>query len=208
MYQPSHFVQHDRAQIAALVATYPLATLVGTQGGALAADHLPLLYDEHEGPHGTLRGHVARANALWRLCDAQPVLAIFHGAQAYVSPSWYPTKAETHKVVPTWNYAVVHAHGTLRAIDDAAWLRAFVTRLTARHEAGRPAPWAVSDAPADYIEQMLRAIVGIEIVVERIDAKWKTSQNRNAAERDGAARALAQEPSEAARTMAALIPRG
>jgi transcriptional regulator len=125
-----------------------------------------------------------------------------------VSPSWYPTKQATGKVVPTWNYAVVHAHGTLRAVDDAAWLRGFVTRLTATQEGNRAPPWAVDDAPADYLEQMLRAIVGIEIAVTRVEAKWKVSQNRNAADRDGTVQGLSREPGEAARMMAALIPRG
>ena len=131
-----------------------------------------------------------------------PVLAIFRGPQAYVSPSWYPSKAGTHKVVPTWNYAVVHAHGVLEAVDDAPWLRALVGRLTDHHEAPRPAPWSVDDAPADYVQQMLRAIVGIRIPIERLVGKWKVSQNRSQADRKGVAHGLGDDP------MAALVRRG
>ena len=132
------------------------------------------------------------------------MLAVFGGAQAYISPSWYATKAETHKVVPTWNYAVVHAHGRLRVLDDAAWLLDFVTRLTARHEAPMAQPWAVADAPADFVQQMLRAIVGIEIPVERLVGKWKISQNRSEADRSGVAAGLAAGDADAL-TMAALV---
>ena len=187
MYLPAHFEQHDPQALAALMREHPLAALVsqGTEG--LTADHLPLEFDEDS---RTLRGHVARANPLWRGADGQPVLAIFRGAQAYVTPSWYPSKVVTHKVVPTWNYAVVHAHGTLHAVDDAAWLHALVTRLTDHHEAPRAAPWAVGDAPADYVQQMLRAIVGIELRVTRLVGKWKVSQNRSASDREGVAAGL------------------
>ena len=137
MYLPAHFEQHDPQAMAGLMREHPLAALVsqGTEG--LTADHLPLEFDDAS---RTLRGHVARANPLWRSADGQPVLAIFRGAQAYVTPSWYPSKAATHKVVPTWNYAVVHAHGTLHAVDDAPWLHELVTRLTQHHEAPRAAP--------------------------------------------------------------------
>jgi transcriptional regulator len=189
MYLPRHFAQEDPAQLQALMVASPLATLVSTGPEGLTADHLPLEYDAVT---GTLRGHVARANPLWQQADGQPVLAVFGGPQGYVSPSWYASKAEHHKVVPTWNYAVVHAHGTLHAVQDAPWLHALVSRLTAHHESGRAAPWAVTDAPEDYIAQMLRAIVGIEIPVARLLGKWKLSQNRSAADREGVARALAQ----------------
>jgi transcriptional regulator len=189
MYLPRHFAQEDPAQLQALMVASPLATLVSTGPEGLTADHVPLEYDAAA---ATLRGHVARANPLWQQADGQPVLAVFGGPQGYVSPSWYASKAEHHKVVPTWNYAVVHAHGTLHAVQDAPWLHALVSRLTAHHESGRAAPWAVTDAPEDYIAQMLRAIVGIEIPVARLLGKWKLSQNRSAADREGVARALAQ----------------
>ena len=141
---------------------------------------------------------MARANPLWRHADGQQVMAVFRGPQAYVSPSFYPSKAVHHKVVPTWNYAVVHAHGALRAIDDAPWLHALVSRLTGQHEASRDQPWAVDDAPPDYVRQMLGAIVGIEIAVERMVGKWKMSQNRSAEDRDGVRRGLAGDPGPAA----------
>ncbi|MDE2394105.1 MAG: FMN-binding negative transcriptional regulator [Burkholderiales bacterium] len=177
MYLPRHFEQNDPAALEALMREHPLATLVTRAGDALEADLIPLEYDAAA---RLLRGHVARANPLWRHADGSEVLALFRGADAYVSPSWYPSKAEHHKVVPTWNYAVVQARGTLRAVDDPAWLHDFVRRLTARHEAASARPWAVSDAPADYLQQMLAAIVGIEIAVTGLVGKWKVSQNRSA----------------------------
>ncbi len=187
MYLPQHFAQQDPAALQALMRDHPLAALVSTGADGLTADHLPLEYDAAS---ATLRGHVARANPLWQHADGQPVLAIFRGPQAYITPSWYPGKAVHHKVVPTWNYAVVHAHGTLRAVDDAPWLHTLVARLTTHHEASRPTPWAVADAPDDYVQQMLRAIVGIEIPVARLVGKWKVSQNRPAADRDAVADGL------------------
>jgi transcriptional regulator len=202
MYLPKHFEQNDPAALQALMREHPLATLVSVRADGITADHLPLEYDTAS---NTLRGHVARANPLWQQADAQPVLAIFRGPQAYITPSWYPSKAATHKVVPTWNYAVVHAHGTLRAVDDAPWLHALVSRLTGTHEAGRIAPWAVSDAPVDYVQQMLRAIVGIEIPVGRLVGKWKISQNRAESDRLGVAEGLATEPSADAHAMAPLV---
>ncbi len=202
MYMPAHFEQKDPAALAALVREHPLATLVHQGPEGLTADHVPL---EHDAAAGVLRGHVARANPLWRQAAGRPVLAVFSGAQAYVTPSWYPGKAATHKVVPTWNYAVVHAHGTLEAHEEAPWLHALVTRLTGHHEAARAQPWAVADAPEDYVQQMLRAIVGIEIRIDRLVGKWKVSQNRGEADREGVAQGLAEEPGEAARRMATLV---
>lgn len=189
MYLPKHFEQHDPAALQGLMREHPLAVLVTTGADGVTADHVPLEYDTAS---GVLRGHVARANPLWRHADGQPVLAVFRGAEAYITPSWYPSKAEHHKVVPTWNYAVVHAHGRLRALDDAPWLRDLVGRLTDHHEAPRAQPWAVGDAPDDYVQQMLRAIVGIEIPVTRLVGKWKISQNRNEADRLGVADGLAE----------------
>jgi transcriptional regulator len=164
------------------------------------------LFDAGDGSAGLLRGHVARANPLWREADGQEVLAVFHGPQGYVSPSWYPSKAETGKAVPTWNYTVVHARGVLRALDDGVWLRAFVDRLTRVHESPRAHPWRMTDAPEDYLEQMLRAIVGIEIAVVAIEAKWKVSQNRSAADRLGVATGLSGEATASARSLAGLVP--
>jgi len=188
MYLPAHFEVDDEAALAALMESHPLAQIVHHGAdGALDADPLPLMYDAST---RTLRGHVARANPLWRTAGGQPVLAIFSGTQAYVSPNWYPSKAATHKAVPTWNYAIVHAHGTLQMRDDVQWLRSFLPALTARHEASEPRPWSMADAPEDYLQQMMRAIVGIEIQVTRMVGKVKASQNRSAADREGVAQAL------------------
>lgn len=203
MYLPAQFEQHDPAALQALMHEHPLATLVTLGADGLSADAIPLEYDATAGAHGTLRGHVARANPLWQHANGQPVLAVFHGPQAYVSPSWYPSKSTTHQVVPTWNYTVVQAHGSLRAVEDAPWLHALVSRLTARHEAGRAAPWSVADAPEGYVQSLLRAIVGIEIVVTRLSGKWKVSQNRSAADRLGVAEGLDAEGR--AQAMAALV---
>jgi transcriptional regulator len=199
MYLPAHFEQTDAQALAALMREHPLAALVTVQGGGPTADHVPLEFDASS---QTLRGHVARANPLWRVATGQAVLAIFSGPQAYVTPSWYASKAATHKVVPTWNYAVVHAHGVLRAVEDAPWLHALVSRLTAHHESPRRTPWAVADAPDDYVQQMLGAIVGIEIAVTRLVGKWKISQNRSTADRQGVAAGLAADGIDA---MAALV---
>ena len=183
MYQPAHFVEQDADTLLALMKAAPLATLI--HGGAeLAADILPLEV-ERVGEGWRITGHVARANPLWREADGQPVLALFQGAQAYVSPNWYPSKSQHGKAVPTWNYTMVQVHGTLRAIQDTEWLRTFVTRLTERHEGGRAVPWHVSDAPLDYLDTMLKAIVGIEIEVTRLEGKFKLSQNRSAEDRTG-----------------------
>jgi transcriptional regulator len=201
MYLPKHFEQTDNEVLHALMRDYPLASLVSVQDGGPEADHVPLEFDAVT---NTLRGHVARANPLWRVAAGQPVLAVFTGPQAYVTPSWYPSKAATHKVVPTWNYMVVHAHGVLRVVEDAPWLHALVSGLTAHHEAPRATPWAVSDAPDDFVQQLLRAIVGIEIPVQRLQGKWKISQNRSEPDRMGVAAGLAQGPEEA-RVMAALM---
>lgn len=196
MYNPAAFTVTDPAAQQALMAAHPLATLVVQGAGGLDAHHIPLLFVPDAG-QGLLRGHVARANPLWRACETGiPALAIFQGPEAYVSPSWYPAKAETGKVVPTWNYAVVHAHGTLRAIDDPAWLMDFLETLTARHEAGFPKPWQMSDAPRDYIDAMIKSVVGIEISIDRLEGKWKVSQNRSAGDVAGVARRLRERGAE------------
>lgn len=194
MYLPAHFAQTDPAALQGLMRAFPLATLVTMGADGVTADHVPLEYDPGVGEHGELRGHVARANPLWQRAAGQPVLAVFNGPQAYVRPGWYPSKAQTHKVVPTWNYAVVHAHGVLHPEPDAPWLHTLVTRLTETHEVPRGTPWAVSDAPEDYVNQMLRAIVGIRIPLTRLIGKWKVSQNRSEADRDGVVRGLQDDP--------------
>ncbi len=192
MYQPTHFVEGDSERLLALMRAAPLATLIRSGAGELAVDVIPLAVDRLAGGW-RLTGHVARANPLWQEADGHPVLALFHGPQAYVSPNWYPSKAQHGKAVPTWNYQIVQAHGRLRAIDDAAWVHALVTRLTDRHEEGRAAPWHVTDAPADYIAATQRAIVGIEIEVTRLEGKFKLSQNRSAEDRAGVISGLADD---------------
>ncbi|WP_394789172.1 FMN-binding negative transcriptional regulator [Rhodoferax sp.] len=204
-YLPKHFEETDPAILHALVQANPLATWVVPQQGELLVNHIPLLLDADRGEHGTLIGHVARANPVWQaLADAASV-AIFQGPQAYVSPSWYPSKQVHGKVVPTWNYAVVHAHGVARCFDDRERLRALVTRLTAVHESPRAQPWQVADAPADYLDSMLSAIVGIEIPVQRWVGKWKVSQNRAKDDRLGVAQGLEELGTAQADAMALLV---
>ena len=193
MYLPSHFEETRTEVLHALLRAHPLGLLVTQDGGgALAANSVPFVLDaDPAGGPGILRAHVARANPLWREARADvESLVVFQGPQAYISPSFYPSKAEHGKVVPTWNYVMVQARGQLRAIDDAAWVRAFVTRLTERHEAPRAKPWAVSDAPDDYIASMVKAIVGIELTLTALTGKWKVSQNRSLADRTGVAKGL------------------
>lgn len=204
MYLPTHFAETDPARLHALMREHPLALLVVVADGIATADPVPLEFDPAAGPLGTLRGHVARANPLARRGGSE-VLAVFGGPQAYVSPGFYASKREHGKVVPTWNYAVVQARGTLRTVDDAPWLRALVGRLTQHHEAAQPAPWAVDDAPADFVAQMLRAIVGIEIPLAALVGKFKLSQNRSAADRAGVRQGLAAGTAWA-RAAAALMP--
>ncbi len=204
MYLPKHFEETRVDVLHGLIRAHPLGTLVTAGAGGLEANHVPFEIDPDPAPFGTLRAHVARANPVWR-DGAGDALVLFQGPEIYVTPSWYPTKRESGKVVPTWNYVAVHAYGRLRAIDDPAWLRAFVTRLTDRHEARRAAPWKVSDAPGDYVDQLLAAIVGIELPVARLLGKWKVSQNRPAADRAGVVAGLEGDGGDAARAMAAAV---
>ena len=194
MYRPAHFQENDPTTLASFVDTHPFAVLVATDPSGLVANHVPLLRLQDPGGRTLLRGHVARANDFWKTTPAESsVLAIFSGPDRYISPAWYPTKAETGEVVPTWNYLVVHAHGRITFTQDAAWLRTLVEALTNRHEGGRPVSWKVSDAPIEYVDRMLRAIVGFEIVVERLEGKFKASQNRTERERAGAISGLAMD---------------
>ncbi|EIM02821.1 FMN-binding negative transcriptional regulator [Rhodanobacter denitrificans] len=179
MYTPKHFVESRVEGLHGLIRAYPFATLVTRAADGLTANHLPF---ERVGE--VLHGHVARGNELARL-DGAEVLLVFQGPDGYISPNWYPSKHETGREVPTWNYAVVHVHGRLRVIDDAAWLRRLLETLTDHHEAGQPQPWKITDAPDDHIEKSLRAIVGLEVVVERIEGKFKLSQNHPARNRAG-----------------------
>ena len=179
MYTPKHFVETRVDALHGLIRAYPFATLVTRAADGLTANHLPF-----ELVGDVLHGHVARGNELAQL-DGAEVLLVFQGPDGYISPNWYPSKHETGREVPTWNYAVVHVHGRLRVIDDAAWLRRLLEILTDHHEADQPQPWKISDAPEDHIETSLRAIVGLEIAIDRIEGKFKLSQNHPARNRAG-----------------------
>ena len=206
MYIPKHFAEPRVDVLHELIRARPLSTLVTLSSNGLNANHIPLHLSQEPSPFGTLRGHVARANPLWNdFVENVEALAIFQGPDAYVSPSWYPAKAETGKVVPTWNYAVAHAYGPFRILDDPAWLRAHLGILTAHNEAAFPSPWHLDDAPSDYIEKMIGAIVGIEIVITRLIGKWKTSQNQPAEGKAGVIRGLRASGVPDAMEMAALI---
>jgi len=194
MYVPAHFREARPEVLHAFIARHPLATLVVRTAAGLEANHIPMeLIVAAEAPP-RLRGHVARANPVWQQAlPDEPVLAIFTGAQHYVTPSWYPSKPRHGKVVPTWNYSAVHASGRIRFVDDPQWLRPLVGALTDAQERRRQAPWAVADAPGDYVAAMLRAIVGFEIEVSALAGKFKASQNREVEDREGVARGLAAE---------------
>ncbi|TXN05204.1 FMN-binding negative transcriptional regulator [Methylobacterium sp. WL64] len=185
MYQPPHFRDDTRTAQHGLIRTYPLGLLITGGADGLIANLIPFLLDE-TGTHGTLRAHLARANPQWQaLAEAQDCLVVFQGPQSYVTPAWYASKREHGRVVPTWNYATVHVWGRARVIEDADWLRRQIADLTALRETPRAAPWAVDDAPAPFVAAQMRAIVGIEIPIARIEGKWKMSQNRPEADRAG-----------------------
>lgn len=206
MYIPEHFEERDVAVLHALMRSHPLGTWVSEVDGQLVVNHIPFVVDSTRGPLGTLLGHVARANTIWKTVPGQAAsVVVFQGPQAYITPSWYPAKHEHGKVVPTWNYAVVHAHGQPRVIDDPDWLRQHVVELTGAHESARTAPWQVSDAPASYIDTMLRAIVGIEIPIARLLGKWKASQNRPASDRRGVVAGLSETGDSESQHMARLV---
>ncbi|MEQ8858766.1 MAG: FMN-binding negative transcriptional regulator [Pseudomonadales bacterium] len=193
-YNPTAFRVDDPDVLGDCVDALTFATLLSNGPDGPRASHLPMLLDRSGG--GTLRGHLARANDHVDVLDGERALVIFQGPAHYVSPSWYPTKAETGRVVPTWNYVVVHARGRVRTRNGRDWLRTLITDLTGRMERGRPAPWAVGDAPADFTETLLGQIVGIEIALSSLTGKFKLGQNRSAADRAGMAAGLAAEQPE------------
>jgi transcriptional regulator len=210
MYAPRHFEETRPEVLHQLVRAHPFGLLV-TQDvqGELAANAVPFLLEHDDAGRAVLRAHVARANPLWQAARRDVAsLVVFQGPQAYVSPGWYATKAEHGKVVPTWNYVMVQARGRLQVHEDAPWLLSLVTRLTQRHEAALPQPWAVSDAPADFVDGMLRAIVGIEIPVDALVGKWKVSQNRSSADREGVAAGLRAQGGDDADNMSRLVQPG
>lgn len=207
MYQPPHF-REDRTEVMQdLMCAHPFATLIVVGADGLVANHFPLFLRPDEGRYGTLQGHMAKANPAWQGIDpAVDALAVFQGPQHYVTPSWYPSKAEHGKVVPTWNYAVVHAYGPMTVFDDPAWLAAHLNALTSTQESERETPWSISDAPADYLEKQMKGIVGFEIPIRRLEGKWKMSQNRNPADRQGVIEGLTAEGGDAAGQIARIIP--
>jgi transcriptional regulator len=204
MYTPTAFRETRLPELHAAIDAIAFATLVSTTATGLQVSHIPLLLVPEEGPHGTLYGHVARANA-HAACHGAPSLAIFLGPHAYISAGWYPGKQTHGKEVPTWNYMAVHAHGNLETFDDAAALRQLLARLTDRHERAMPRPWRLGDAPADYIDRNLAAITGLRLPIERLEGKWKLSQNRTDADREGVLAGLDAMDEESGRRMGEAI---
>lgn len=195
MYLQKHFEETRPTELVATIAAHPLGALVVNGPNGLDANHVPFLVEQAGDGQWRLLAHVARANPLWKECtDGQEVMVIFRAEQAYVSPNWYPGKHETHRLVPTWNYRVVHVHGRLRVRDEERFVRGVVARLTKTHEAttGSPRPWKMTDSSAEFIDQMLANIVGLEIEVLRMVGKWKLSQNREERDLRGAAAELRQ----------------
>ena len=207
MYVPPAFREDDLSTLHAAINEARLAQLVTATEAGLIATPLPLFLAPDEGPHGTLYGHVARANEQWKLPPIGDAMALFMGPHAYVTPNWYPSKQEHHKVVPTWNYVAVHAYGPVEFFEDPQRLLAVVTRLTNLHEQGNAAPWAVSDAPEAFISAQLRGIVGLRLPITRIEGKRKMSQNRSAEDRAGVATGLAASEMPSDHEVAKLIPR-
>lgn len=207
MYRPDHFRVDEVPRMHALMHANPFATLVSGGAAGLVASHLPTVL-KHEGTSGAVECHVARPNPHWKeLADGREALMIFQGPEGYITPGWYPSKAQGGKVVPTWNYAAVHAYGRVEIKQDADWLLRHVTELTAQQERGEAAPWAPSDAPPGFIQSMLRGIVGLRFEITRLDGKWKMSQNRGAEDRAGVVKGLGLRGRPGDREMADLIAR-
>jgi transcriptional regulator len=191
MYLPPHFEESNVEILHNLIRARPLATVVTLSTDGLNANHIPLHLSQQSGQFGTLRGHIARSNPMYTdLVRGAEVLAVFHGPDSYISPSWYPTKREHGKVVPTWNYAVAHAYGAFRVIEDATWIRNMLDALTTQQEASFSERWAVSDAPHEFVDQRIEAIVGIEMVITKLIGKWKVSQNQPVQNQAGVVKGL------------------
>lgn len=191
MYLPPHFAETRPEELTRIIRENPLGVLVTHSDQGLDANHLPFEFDTGKGEHGLLTAHVARANPLWQQCPTgTPVMVVFRATDGYVSPNWYPSKLEAHRQVPTWNYEVVHAHGLLTVRDDQRFVRAMVGRLTRRHEAAEPRPWKMADSAPEFIDSLLRNIVGIEIAVTSLVGKRKLSQNKETRDQAGVAQAL------------------
>lgn len=209
MYQPPHFRETRLDVLHALVRAHPLGLLICNSPDGPVANPLPFLLDAEPAPHGRLRAHLAKANPQWRMLAESPdALVVFQGVDSYITPSWYETKRETGKVVPTWNYAIVQVRGRVRVMDDANWLAGQIAELTATHEATRAEPWHVTDAPDAFVAAQIKGIVGLEIEIASIEGKWKVSQNRPVADRVGVAEGLEADNSSPQRTeMARLVRR-
>ncbi|MFD9897894.1 FMN-binding negative transcriptional regulator [Mesorhizobium sp. NPDC059025] len=210
MYQPPHFNETRLEVLHALIRAHPLGLLISNGVDGPVADPIPFLLDAGTDKHGVLRAHLAKANPHWRLIADNPsarVLVVFQGSDAYVTPSWYETKRETGKVVPTWNYATVQVRGTAKIVADNAWLARQINDLTGKQEDGREHSWAVTDAPPEFIQAQIKGIIGLEITIEDITGKWKVSQNRPVADREGVASGLDHETSPHSPNMAALVRR-
>jgi transcriptional regulator len=193
MYIPRHNEENRVPVMHELIVSRPLGTLVTLGASGLFASHIPMILEDDGTKFGVLKGHISRANPQWRdLVPTVDALAIFAGHQHYITPNWYPETKEHGKVVPTWNYVVVHAYGPLKVIHDSHWLLTNVEKLTNTHEAASPVPWKVSDAPADFIKSQLKGIVGLELTIQRLEGKWKVSQNRTERERNGVIDGLAK----------------
>jgi transcriptional regulator len=191
MYIPKQFAESRSEELQRIMSEHPLGMLVTHTDTGLDANHVPFYLEPAQGTCGSLHAHVARANPIWReVPEGAPVLVVFRGAHGYISPNWYPGKQDTHRRVPTWNYEVVHAHGTMHARDDEKFVRAVVARLTRQHEAALPQPWKMGDAPSDYLAELLGNIVGIEIRLTRLEGKRKLNQHHDERDREGATRGL------------------
>ncbi len=206
MYIPRANEENRVSVMQALMVSHPLATLVTLGDSGLFASHIPMVLENDGSQFGVLKGHISRANRQWRdFVPTVDALAIFAGHQHYISPNWYPGTKEHGKEVPTWNYVVVHAYGPLKVIQDDDWLLTNVEKLTNIHEAGSPIPWKVSDAPKDFIKSQLKGIVGLELPIERLQGKWKVSQNRTESERKGVVEGLSKLNSPESLAMKALV---
>jgi len=206
MYVPKHYEESDISVLHSLIESQPLGAWVTHGGEELVVNHIPFLLDPARGPHGILIGHVARANAVWKsFSKSLPSVVIFQGPQTYITPSWLPSKHAHGKAVPTWNYAVVHAYGMPHIVEDGEWLLNHVNQLTDIHEADQALPWKVSDAPEEFTNQLVKAIVGIEIPMEKIVGKWKVSQGRPEADKLGVVAGLLSRDDSQSKQMAALV---
>jgi transcriptional regulator len=206
MHIQKHFAETRVPVLHELIRAWPLAAFVVVDGGEIVVNHMPMVIDPRDSEPGILKGHIPRANDIWKVLDGkQKAVAVFNGPQAYVTPSWYPSKAEHGKVVPTWNYVVAHAHGCPRPIEDTEWLLDHLHEMTSMQESVREHPWKISDAPASYMDKMVRNIIGIEMPISHLEGKWKVSQNRPEADRLAVAKGLRDRGDANSLAMAALV---